>query len=65
MRLVWQNEDLRKILEAVTGTDIFDPRELVQNVAKTASEHRPTKMNEISTPPEILRFVLLCFPLLV
>ena len=57
LECVWSSKTrhLRKIFEAITGTEFFDPRELIQNVIKTPSEHRPTKVNEISTLPKILQ----------
>ena len=60
---VWcgKTRHFRKILEAVTGANFFDPCELLQNVHKTASEHRPTNVNEVCTPQKNLRFVILCF----
>ena len=49
------------MLEAVTGANVFAPREVLQNVDRTASEHRPTEVNDSCTPPNILRLVILCF----
>ena len=57
---VWccKTKHFRKILEAVTGANSFDPCKLLQNVDKTASEHRPTQVNEVCTAPKILRLVI-------
>ncbi len=61
--LVWcrKTKHLMSIHEAVTGANFFDRCKLLQNVYEMASDHRPTEVNEICTPPKILRLVIICF----
>ena len=58
---MWQNKAFEENIRSSYWANFFDPCELLQNVHKTASEHRPAKVNEICTPPKFLRLVILCF----